>query len=566
MATGAEVHCICKKEIEEVVLDPEDGEAPAIRLDGLCSLRDLNLDPDMSSSPNSLSENEVETEHNSEFGSRSKLQVLESGVVVYQDHGEQSVASAIDKGDVVDCLPLVSDKVDKKVRQPADQVSRDARSYLPSKSCTTQQPPMSAEADSSRRGRPSKRLVDVKQGSVAPVQHRRAKGARACRTKKKKKCVKSKKVVPEEIQDPLPDSDSSTDECSEVQVMRVTICFKNGEQIVSGNAMNPAVRTRKRNVQPRDSFHNTASSQQVSAPRSHTLGMSKLGASCSNRKAAVFRGKEQSRSRYPRAVAGGLWKANPKKKSTQEKKPLQDTPKVIGRRPGILWGQRPKAAPVETATIPTVMCASTLESSKKHFTTPVEATEPTDATPRKKTVVKNTRKTLPAARADRGLVRKHIMKNFSVVTPTPGSYKLKETLHAQPLLNLYSVRIFVCEVPTHRAEQPCKLVDHAEMNSGDANTGAPHFPESSFLLSWSQRDFNPWGPSRLDLKPGCCILCFLSGDEDLSVVPPFPVGDKQNQAPGLLGCRQCPLLEKEAHRLRKQLADMWALNKRFQAL
>lgn len=418
--------------VEEVALDPEDGEATAICLNGPCLLRDLNLDPDTGSSESSLSMNEVETEDNSEFGSRSKLQLLESGVVVFQDRGEQSVASAINKGDVVDCLPLVSDKVEKKVRHPSDQVSRDARSYLSSKSCTTQQPTVCAEADCSRRGRLSKRLVDVKHVPVAPVHHRRAKGSRVSRTKKKKKNIKSKKAVPEEIQDPLPESDSSTDECSEVQVMRVTICFKNGEQIVSGNAMDPGDRNRKKNAQTSGSFHNVASSRQMSAPRSHTLGMRKLGASCSNRKATVFRGKEQSRSRYPRAVAGGLWKANnPKKKSSQEKKPLQDTPKVIGRRPGVLWGQRSKAPPVETSAIPTIICVPTVESSKKHFTTPVDSTEPTDGTSRKKAVAKNTRKTLPTARGDRGLVRKHIMKNFPVMTPTPGSYKFKEILHAQ---------------------------------------------------------------------------------------------------------------------------------------
>ncbi|XP_042125204.1 uncharacterized protein CXorf49 homolog isoform X1 [Peromyscus maniculatus bairdii] len=527
--------------IEEVSLDPEGREATDICLDGSCSLQDLNLAPDVGSSQCSLSEDEVETEDNSEFDSGSKLQVLEPGVMVLPDHGEQSVSSASDKGDFKDCLPLVNDKVEETVQQPTDQMSQGARSRASSKSCTTQQstPGVDAEADRSRKGRMGKRLVDAKRASGAPLHHRGPKGGRACRTKKKKKSTKSKKTVPEEIPDQFPDPDSASDEDHEMQVMRVTICFKNGGRIISSNTMDPEDRNKKRNVQPRGNFRHMTGSLQMSAPRGHMLGAGKLGASCSNRKVTVFRGKEQSRPRYPGAAAGGLWKASSKKKSAQEKKSLLDAPRVTGRRPVPLWGQRPKAAPVETATFPPISCVTTLESSKKHSTAPLEAIEPAHGPSRKRAVVRNTKEVLPAAKlGDRGLVCKDTVKNLTAMTPSE-PYKIKEIPRAQ--------------LPTHRAEQPCMCLHHGEMSSGDPNTRAPQVPANSQLMALSQRGISP-----RTLAP--------AGDQGPSVVPPLPLGEKHHQAPGTLGCQQCPLLEKEAHRLRKQLAMMRALNKRFQAL
>ncbi|XP_021044453.1 uncharacterized protein CXorf49 homolog [Mus pahari] len=421
----------CNKEgaVEEVSLNPEDGEAPNTCLDGPCSLQDLNLDPDMGSLQRSLSENEVKTEDNSEFDSGSKLQVLESEMVALQDHGEQPVLSARDKGDLMDCLPPVGDKVEDKVQQPTDQMNQDAGSHSSPKSCANQQSTTWADtmADCSRKNRLGKRLGDVKRASVAPVHHRGPKGGRAVRTKKKKKITKSKKTIPTDIQDPASDPGSSSDENNEMQVMRVTICFKNGGHIITGNSMAPEDKTRKRNVQLRGNFHHMTGSLRMSAPK----GMGKLGASCSNRKASVFRGKEQSRPRYPGAAAGALRKASPKKKSAQEKKPLQDTPRVTGRRPVPLWGQRPKAAPVEVPTFPPINSVPTLESSKKHTTTPLEATESTHGTSRKRAVAKSTRETLPGARGDRGLVCKDTMKNSTVMTPTSESSKVKEIGHAQ---------------------------------------------------------------------------------------------------------------------------------------
>ncbi|XP_036031531.1 uncharacterized protein CXorf49 homolog [Onychomys torridus] len=415
--------------VEEVSLEPEGREATDICLDGPCSLQDLNLAPDVGSPQCSLSEDEVETEVNSEFDSGSKLQVLESGVMVLQDHGEQCVSSASDKKDFTDCLPLVNDKVEEMVQEPTDQMSQGARSHASSKSCATQQsmPWADAEADHGRKGRLGKRLVDVKRASGAPLHHRGPKGGRACRTKKKK----NKKTVPEEIPDPFPELDSASDEDNKIQVMKVTICFKNGGRIISSNAMDPEDRNKKRDVQPRSNFRHMTGSLQMSAPRGHMLGTGKLGASCSNRKVTVFRGKEQRRPRYPAADAGGLWKASSKKKSAQETKSLLDTPRVTGRRPIPLWGQRPKAAPVETATFPPISCVTTLESSKKHSTTPLEAIEPANGTSRKRALVRNTKETLPAARGDRGLVCKDTMKNLTAMTPTSEPYKTKEIPRAQ---------------------------------------------------------------------------------------------------------------------------------------
>ncbi|XP_040599771.1 uncharacterized protein CXorf49 homolog [Mesocricetus auratus] len=517
--------------VEEVGLDPEDGEVTDVYVDIQCSLQNLDPDSYVGSSQSSLSEDEVENEDNSEFDSGSKIQVVESGVGVFQDHRKQSVSSVIDKGDVMDCLPLVNDKVKEMVQQSTNQMSQGARGHLSSKSCITKQssPWADAEADHNRKSRMGKRLVDVKRASVAPLHHRGSKGGRACRTKKKKKSTKNKQIVLEDIPDPPLNRDTESDEEKEMQVMRVTICFKNGVQIISSNAMDPDDKNKKSNVQPRVDFNHMT--LQMSAP----MGTGKLGTSCSNRKATVFRGKEQSRPRYSGAAAGGLRKASSKKKLAQEKKPLQDAPRLTGRRPVPLWGQRHKAAPVETSTFPPITCVPTLESSKKYSTTPLEAVEPAHGTSRKKAVARNVREGLPAARGDRGLVCKDAVKNLTAMNPTSESYKAKEIPQAQ--------------LPTHRAEPPCSY--HGDVTSGDPNLRAPQVPGNSQLVALSQRSARPRAPAP-------------AGDQSSSVVPPLPVGEKHHQAPRTLGCQQCPLLEKEAHRLRKQLAIMQALNEKFQ--
>ncbi|XP_041500453.1 uncharacterized protein CXorf49 homolog [Microtus oregoni] len=499
--------------VEEVGVDSEDGEATEVCLEGPSSLQDLDLSHDVGSSQSSISEDDVETEGNSDLESGSKLPV--------QDHSEQSVSSDSDKEDLMACLPLVDDDddddgddgVEEMVQQPTDQIRQSVRSRSSSKSCTAQQstPWAGAEADRSRKGRLGKRLVDVKRASGAPVHYRGAKGGRVRKTKKKKKIIKSKKPVPEDIPEPSPDPDSTSEEENEVQVIRVSICFKNGGQIISSNAMDPGEKIKIEDVQPRGNFHHMTGSLQVGAPRSHALGMGKLGGSCSNRKAAASKGKEPSKPRFPGAAAGGLVKASSKKKSVQEKKALQDAPRFTGRRPVPQCGQRPKAAPGETATFPPITCVSTLESSKKHCATPLEASEPAHGPSRKKATAKNTREALPAARADRGLAYKDTVKNLAAMTPTPESCKIKENPRAR--------------LPTRRAVRPFTCMHRGEMSSGDTNLRAPQVSANSQRVALKRR-----GTSARTPAP--------TGDQEPSVLSPLPAGEKQNQVPGTLGCQQ----------------------------
>ncbi|XP_041910259.1 uncharacterized protein CXorf49 homolog [Arvicola amphibius] len=487
--------------VEEVGVDSEDGEATEDCLEGPCSLQDLDLSHDVGSSQSSLNEDEVEIEENSDLESGSKLQV--------QDHSEQSVSSDSDKEDFMACLALV-DGIEEMVQQPTAQIRQGVRSRSSSKSCTAKPSTSWAgtEADRNRKDKLGKRLVEVKRASGAPVHYRGAKGGRALKTKKKKKVTKAKKPVPEDIPEPSPDPDSDSDEDNEVQVMRVSICFKNGGQIISSNAMEPGEKIKIEDVQPRGNFHHMTGSLQVGAPRNHASGMGKLGASCSNRKAAVSRGKEPSRPRFPGAAAGGLVKASSKKKSVQEKKALQDAPRFTGRRPVLLWGPRPKAAPGETATFPPITCVSTLESSKKHCAIPLE--EPAHGTSRKRPTARNTREALPAARADRGLVFKDTVKNLAAMTPTPESYKIKENARAR--------------LPTRRAVRPFTCMHRGEMSSGDPNLRAPQVSANSQLVALKRR-----GTSARTPAP--------TGDQDPSVASPLPVGEK-HQVPGTLGCQQ----------------------------
>lgn len=75
-------------------------------------------------------------------------------------------------------------------------------------------------------------------------------------------------------------------------------------------------------------------------------------------------------------------------------------------------------------------------------------------------------------------------------------------------------KIFVCEVPPHRAEQPSVCMYRGEMSSGDCNTRASQVPANSQLVDLNQGSASP----RASVPYGESLGFESSGVEKLQVL------------------------------------------------
>ncbi|KAM7317104.1 hypothetical protein ACRRTK_023406 [Alexandromys fortis] len=170
-----------------------------------------------------------------------------------------------------------------------------------------------------------------------------------------RKSTTSRMVVSEDTHFPISEP-ALSDELNEVQMMRVTICLKDGSQGKTGGPTETGDLARHSNVQARESFIRMPSSLLTPAPRGLTSGMERqaskeLETFSSKKKQGILWGKGGAKPSYPEAPgAGGLPKASPRKKMTQKKKTLWDASAVsLGRA-----FQRLKSAPAEPATFPPI--------------------------------------------------------------------------------------------------------------------------------------------------------------------------------------------------------------------
>uniref|UniRef100_A0A8C8VWR5 Predicted gene 4779 n=1 Tax=Peromyscus maniculatus bairdii TaxID=230844 RepID=A0A8C8VWR5_PERMB len=394
-----------------------------------------------------------------------------------------------------------------------------------------------SDAGTSRRGMRPPTSVEGKQVS-ASQQHPRGLGrGRAWVTPRRG--ATSRIIASEDFQFLSSDPESS-DEFSETELMRVTICLKEGGQAKSTGLTELEDTGRRTNVRGRGSFVHMPPSLLVTTPRGLSSGgekqaLGELEGSLSKKKPSGVWGKEGSRPSYPGAAvassaaapapvasASGAspTKTSPRKKGAAKEKPTQwDASRGSLGRTFPPWGQRLKSAPVEPATFPPISGVALLGKASK-CSLPSGPKECKPFCTGKRSMARKTKESQPGAKEDNDPTR------------DPG-------LQAQ--------------LPTHRAEQPCTCTHRGEMSSGDPNTRAPQVAGNSQFLSLSQRSARPRAPAP-------------AGDQDILVCPLLPAEEGEPVLQGTPGCPQCLMLRKEIEELKEQLAIMQALNEKFQDL
>lgn len=323
-----------------------------------------------------------------------------------------------------------------------------------------------------------------------------------------------------------PTSESELDELNEVQMMRVTICLKDGNHGNQAKNSGPAETgdlARHLNVQSRDSFVRMPSSLLTSATRGLTSGMERQASKelepfSSKKKQGILWGKGGSKPSYPEGAAGvsALPKASPRKKMAQKKKPLWDASAVTLGRAFHQWGQRLKSAPAEPATFPPISGVGLPGRSNKCSLLPLRPKQCKNFYTGKRSGAKRTKESQLVTKEDTDSSR------------DPGSQG---------------------PFPAHRAELPCQSV-HQEFSSGDISTRSLQDPGNSQSSALNQR-----GNMSKKSAP--------SGDQEEPVGLPAPDSEIL-QLPGTQGCPRCPELQKEIEDLRKQLSALQAVSEKFQ--
>lgn len=338
-----------------------------------------------------------------------------------------------------------------------------------------------------------------------------------------RKSTTSRMVVSEDTHLPISEP-ALSDELNELQMMRVTVCLKDGSQGKTGGPAETGDLARHSNVQARESFIRMPSSLLTPTPRGLTSGMERqaskeLETFSSKKKQGILWGKGGAKPSYPEAPGEcGLPKASPRKKMTQKKKPLWDASAVSLGRAFHQWGQRLKSAPAEPATFPPISGVGLPGRSNKCSLLPLRPKQ---------------------------------CKNF-YTGKRPGAKRIRD-LHSVAKEDTDSTKDSCSQVPfpTQRAE-PSIQSTHQEFSGGDINARSLQDPANSQALAPSQKGI-------LSRKSAS------SGDQE-PLVAPSPPDPEMQQLPGTQGCPRCPELQKEIENLKKQLLALQAVNEKFQAL
>ncbi|XP_005082825.1 uncharacterized protein CXorf49 homolog [Mesocricetus auratus] len=326
-----------------------------------------------------------------------------------------------------------------------------------------------------------------------------------------RKSTSSRMVIGEDAHAPIPEPELP-DELNEMQMMRVTICLKDGSQAKASGPAETGDLGRHVNVQARDSFIRMSSSLLTSTTRGITSGLERqtskeLEVFSSKKKPGTLWGKGGAKPSYPEApVAGGLPKASPRKKMTPKKKPLWDASAVTLGRAFHQWGQRLKSAPAEPATFPPISGVGLPGKSNKCSLLPLRPKQCKNFYTVKRSGAKRTRDLQLVAKEDADLAR-------------------------------------------DPCSQPCQGV-HQEFSGGDISTRSFQDPANSQSSPLSQKGVMP-------------RISAPSGDQESPGGPSPPDPEMQ---PGIQGCPRCPELQKEIEDLKKQLSALQAVNEKFQGL
>ncbi|KAM5128733.1 uncharacterized protein CXorf49 homolog [Callospermophilus lateralis] len=329
-----------------------------------------------------------------EFELEAQGEQLEAGGAVLQV-GEGRPGSMTDKkGDALDFVPHLAVESVASVQQLTGQETPGTHRYLSPESWVAELSAIwaNAEAGPSRRWALAPGSLETLQApSAAPLRH--PSGPQVGRAwGNPGRDTKTRMMGSGEAQLPPSDPESS-DEFTEIQLVRVSLCPKEGGQTSASSPREPGDTANCACVGTRGNFLQIPTSLPTSAPGRLTSAMERqaLGelASCSSK-------KRQS------VIWGGLPRATPRKKAIQEKKSLGGGSKFSLGRVFPIWGQRLKAAPLETATLPPIPGVPLFGRSKRYSLVPLEPKQPKHSGTAKRSMAKKTQESHPVAGDDNG--------------------------------------------------------------------------------------------------------------------------------------------------------------------
>ncbi|XP_002806321.1 uncharacterized protein CXorf49 [Macaca mulatta] len=312
------------------------------------------------------------------------------------------------------------------------------------------------------------------------------------------------------------DSDSS-DETSDLPLMRVGIRHKGGSQAKSGSRKKAADTSRHSSFHCKESYLPVPGRFLTSAPRGLTPVMERpavgeLEDSPGKKMQSRAWGKVEARpSCSGAATAGAVPRGPSRRKMAQEKKSQGGASQLALGRSFPACGERLSAAPPEPATSQPLSGVRPQGISKKRQ-------KPKHSSPGKKPAGRKTRESQVVTREDNDPNRDEVPR---------------------------------AQLPTHRPGLP-RLSEHrGELSSRNPNIRAPQVPGTSEPSAYSLGGLLPRRHAP-------------SGDQQPLVHPPRP--ERQQQPPGAQGCPRCIRLQREVEDLRDQLAAMKSFTDKFQDL
>nr|XP_035933648.1 uncharacterized protein CXorf49-like isoform X2 [Halichoerus grypus] len=473
-------------------------------------------------------------------GFESEREVMEAGGPVLWGREGRPGSPADDEGDARDyACHLADESAADTAQQLTDREALGLRRKPSAESCGAEASGGWAglEAGPSGRGALALGRVKSRPPSAAPLHVGGPEGGRAWGNPtggaKGPSTVRVDRQRPPAAEGPggLPSDPESSDEFSEIQLMRVSIHSKEGGPAKPSSPKDPGDTARHAYFHVRESFLHVPGPFLTSAARGFTSvverpAVGELDIASSKKMPSVVWGKGESRPSYRgaaavAAAAGGLPQAPSRRKAAQEKKCLGGASKVVPGKSFPSWGQRVSAAPPEPATFPPISGVPLLGRSKRYSLVPSGPKQSKHAgAAGKKSVARRTREAEVAAAAGEGSD-----SNRDAVLPKG-------------------------QLPTRRPG-PSSCMHRRVCSSGDLHTRAPQVPGSSEPLALSQGDVLHRGPA-------------LAGDQEPPGQPARP-GRQQEPPAGAQGCLRCLVLQREIDDLKEQLA-MQSLTDKGQSL
>ncbi|XP_035581340.1 uncharacterized protein CXorf49 homolog [Zalophus californianus] len=522
-------------------LGPEGGGQASVRPAGRRAPRAPGRGLDLGPPRSGEGEGEGEGGFPDAEGFESEREVMEAGGPVPWGREGRPGAPADDKADALDYASHLADESAANTEQQL--TDRDARGLRRNPSPESGAVEASGgwaglEAGPSGRGALALGRVGSRPPSAAPLHVGGPEGGRAWgnpkRGAKGRSTVRVYRQRPPATEGPggLPSDPESSDEFSEIQLMRVSIYSKEGGPAKPSSPEDPGDTARPANFHVREKFLHVRGPFLTSAPRGFTSvverqAVGELDVSSSKKMPSVVWGKGESRPSYQgaaavAAAAGGLPQATSRSKAAQEKKCLGGPSKVAPGKSFPSWGQRVSAAPLEPATFPPISGVPLLGRSERYSLAPSGPKQSKRAgAAGKKSVARRTREAEVAATAGEGGD-----SNRDAVLPKG-------------------------QLPTQRPG-PSSCMHRRECSSGDLHARAPQVPGSSEPWALSQGDVLHRGPA-------------LSGDQEPPGQPARP-GRQQEPPAGAQGCLRCLVLQREIDDLKEQLAAMRSLADKGQSL